>query len=189
MAKLAEDAIRIIRGISNMPGSVIGIKMNFGYPGQISRHGDEISRTRPVKAGTEDIYFGEPVAQNNNGTVQKFDDTKTADDFAGIAMRKVKSAVLYPYQNFGFYRAEEPCDILQRGGVMAVCAWGTPKVGAAVYVRIKVADGTSPTGAKVGDLGAADEAGNVVKLANAKWSSEKDPNNVAEITILTRQGV
>lgn len=172
-----------------MPGSVIGIAMNYGYPGQTSRHGDEISRTRPVKKETEEIYFGDPVVQNDDGSVQKFGAASTAEQFAGIAMRKVKSAVLYPYQNHGFYRPEEPCDVLLRGGIMARCAWGAPKVGGAVYVRTKVVEGTSPTGAAIGDLGAADEAGNCVKLANAKWSSGKDARDVAELTILTRQGV
>lgn len=172
-----------------MPGSVIGIEMNYGYPGQTSRHGDEISRTRPVKKATENIYFGEPVVQNSDGTVEKFSEGKTAADFAGIAMRKVKSATLYPYQNFGFYSAEEPCDMLLRGGIMAVCAWGTPNVGADVYVRTKVAKGTSPADARIGDVGAADETGNVVKLTNVKWSSGKDVKNVAELTIITRQGV
>ena len=172
-----------------MPGSVIGVSMNSGFAGKTSRHGDEISRTRPVKTGSDNIYFGEPVVQNNDGTIEKFSAGKTAADFAGIAMRKVKSAVLYPNQNFGYYRSEEPCDVLLRGGIMAVCAWGTPNVGTDVYVRTKVVDGTSPTGAKVGDLGAVDETGNVVKLTGVKWSSSKDANNVAEITILNRQGV
>lgn len=172
-----------------MPGSVIGIEMNYGYPGQTSRHGDEISRTRPVKKDTADIYFGDPVVQNGDGSVQKFGATNTADQFAGIAMRKVKSAVLYPYQNFGYYKSEEPCDVLLRGGVMAICAWGSPTVSGAVYVRTKVVSGTSPEGAKVGDLGAADETGNVIKLTNVKWSTGKDAKNVAELTILTRQGV
>lgn len=40
-----------------MPGSVIGIEMNYGYPGQISRHGDEISRTRPVKKRNKSYLF------------------------------------------------------------------------------------------------------------------------------------
>lgn len=172
-----------------MPGSVIGINMNYGFPGQVSRHGDEVSRTRAVKAGSGEIYFGEPVIQNTDGTVEKFSDGKTATDFAGIAMRKVKSAVLYPYQNFGYYREGEPCDILLRGGIMAVCAWGIPSVNADVYVRTKVVEGTSPTGAKIGDLGAANETGNVVKLSGVKWSSAKDAKNVAELTILNRQGV
>ena len=172
-----------------MPGSVIGIEMNYGYPGQTSRHGDEISRTRPVKAGTANIYFGDPVVQNSDGSIEKFTEGKTADDFAGIAMRKVKSAVVYPSQNFGFYKAEEPCDVLLRGGIMAVCAWGTPTIGADVYVRTKIVEGTSPADAKVGDLGSVNEAGNVVKLNGVKWSSSKDARSVAELTILTRQGV
>ncbi|MGM9572343.1 MAG: hypothetical protein ACI3ZR_09030 [bacterium] len=172
-----------------MPGSVIGINMNYGFPGQASRHGDEISRTRPVKKDTDDIYFGDPVVQNTDGTIQKFGAANTAADFAGVAMRKVKSAVLYPYQNFGYYKPEEPCDLLLRGGIMAVCAWGSPNVGADVYVRTKVVPGTSPANAKIGDFGAADETGNVVKLTGVKWSSAKDANNVAEITILNRQGV
>ena len=140
-----------------MPGSTIGINMNYGFPGQASRHGDEVSRTRPVKASTADIKFGAPVVQNSDGTVQLFGATNVAADFCGIAMRKVKSAKVYPYQNFGYYSPEEPCDILQRGGISTICAWGSPAVGSAVYVRIGVTDGVSPSGAAVGDLGAAAE--------------------------------
>ena len=172
-----------------MPGSVIGITMNYGYPGQVARHGDEISRTRPVKKDTPNVYFGAPVIQNSDGTIQIFGASDTADKFAGVAMRKVKAAQIYPYQNRGYYAPEEPCDILLRGGISAVCAWGTPAPGGDVYVRTKVAAGTSPEGAAVGDFGAEDEAGNCVKLTNAKWSGDKDAHDVAELTILTRQGV
>lgn len=172
-----------------MPGTTIGITMNYGYPGQVSRHGDEISRTRPVKKGTDAINFGAPVIQNTDGSVQLFDATGTAATFAGVAMRKVKAAKVYPYQNLGYYTAEEPCDVLLRGGISVTCAWGTPNVGADVYIRTKVVEGTSPAGTAVGDFGAADETGNCVKLANAKWSSGKDARNVAELTLLTRQGV
>ena len=140
-----------------MPGTVIGNQMDYGYPGQASRHGDEVSRTRPVKASTSNIKFGAPVVQNADGTVQLFGASNVAADFAGIAMRKVKSAVVYPYQNFGYYSAEEPCDVLQRGGIMAVCAWGTPTIGSPVYVRTIVESGVSPDGAAVGDLGAEAE--------------------------------
>lgn len=140
-----------------MPGSTIGINMNYGFPGQASRHGDEVSRTRPVKASTSNIKFGAPVVQNSDGSVQLFGATNVAADFCGIAMRKVKSATVYPYQNFGYYSPEEPCDILQRGGITTICAWGTPAVNAPVYVRIGVTEGTSPAGAAIGDLGAAPE--------------------------------
>ena len=142
--------------------------MTYGYPGQASRQGDEVSRTRPVAAGVADIPFGAPVVQKEDGSVAIFGATNTADDFAGIAMRKVKSAKVYPYQNFGYYAAGEACDVLQRGGISATCAWGTPKVG---------------------DLGAANEAGNCVELTGVKWSSGADARNVAELTIIARQGV
>ena len=141
-----------------MPGSVIGIQMDYGYPGQASRHGDEVSRTRPVKAGTSNIKFGAPVVANSDGTVQLFGAANTANDFCGIAMRKVKSAVVYPYQNFGYYESEQPCDVLQRGGIMGICAWGTPAVSTPVYVRIGTTEGVSPDGAAIGDLGAEAES-------------------------------
>lgn len=172
-----------------MPGTTIGITMNYGYPGQASRHGDEVSRTRPVASDSEDIKFGAPTVQNTDGSISAWTESNTATDFAGVAMRKVKAAKIYPYQNFGVYTANEACDILQRGGISVVCAWGTPHIGATVYIRTKVVDGTSPTGAVVGDFGAEDETGNCVALTNAKWSSDKDARNVAELTIITRQGV
>lgn len=182
-----------------MPGTVIGINMNYGFPGQASRHGDEVSRTRPIKANTADVKFGAPVVQNSDGSVQLFGASNTAADFCGIAMRKVKSATIYPYQNFGFYSAGQPCDILQRGGISAICAWGTAAVGTPVYVRIGITEGTSPAGAAIGDLGAAAEviAGeggaadtvNTVELTGVVWSSAQDARNVAELTIKTRQGV
>lgn len=172
-----------------MPGTTIGINMTYGYPGQASRQGDEVSRTRPVAAASENIPFGAPVVQKEDGSVALFGATSTADEFAGIAMRKVKAAKVYPQQDFGYYVPGEPCDVLQRGGVSALCAWGTPKIGAKVYARTKVVGGTSPAGAKVGDLGAADEAGNCVELTGVKWSSGADARGVAELTIVSRQGV
>ena len=159
-----------------MPGTVIGVSMNYGYPGSISRHGDEVSRTRPVKASTDEIKFGAPVAQNSDGSIQLFDENFVAADFCGIAMRKVKSATIYPNQNFGFYSAGEPCDVLERGGIMAVCAWGTPAVGTPVFIRIGTTVGVSPDGAAVGDLGAEAE-GTPVAGANTYTISTNVANN------------
>jgi hypothetical protein len=163
--------------------------MDYGFPGQASRHGDEVSRTRPVKAETATVLFGDPVVQNSDGTVQLFGATNVATEFCGIAMRKVKSATIYPNQNRGFYSPKEPCDVLQRGGISVVCAWGTPTVGATVYVRTAVVAGTSPAGARIGDLGASNETGNCVALTDVVWSSAADARNVAELTMKTRQGV
>lgn len=163
-----------------MPGTVIGKNMNYGYPGQISRHGDEVSRTRPVKASTSNIKFGAPVVQNTDGSVQLFGATNVAADFAGVAMRKVKSATIYPSQNFGYYEPLQPCDVLERGGVIAICAWGTPAVGGDVYVRTVVAEGVSPTGAAIGDFGAEQE-GTAVAGANT-YTITTNAANDDEIT-------
>ncbi len=170
-----------------MPGKAIGISFNFGYPGTISRLGDEISRTRPFKSGTDAIYFGDPVIINTDGTTQKFGAANTAAQFAGVAMRKIKGATQYLNQNRAFYTDQDPVDILERGGVTVNVNVGTPTIGGAVYIRI-AANGSIPAGV-VGGFEAADDGANTIQITNAKWATLKDANGVAELTILTRQGV
>lgn len=172
-----------------MPGTTIGISMNYGYPGQVSRHGGEISRTRPVAEDSGDIKFGAPVVQNEDGSVHAWTENDDYPAFSGIAMRKVKGAKIWPYQNFGYYSPGEPCDILQFGSIMGVCAWGDPHVGSSVYVRTKVVEGTSPDGAAIGDFGAENEEGNCVELLGVMWASGKDERNVAEIAMQSRNGL
>ncbi|HBS60881.1 MAG TPA: hypothetical protein DEA44_16665 [Firmicutes bacterium] len=170
-----------------MPGKAIGTQFNYGYPGTISRLGDEISRTRPLKANTDDIYFGDPVIINTDGTVQKFGAANTAAQFAGVAMRRIKGATQYLTQNRAFYTGQEPVDTLERGGVTVNVNVGTPTIGGAVYIRI-AANGSIPAGV-IGGFEAAADSTNTIQLTNAKWATLKDANDVAEITILTRQGV
>lgn len=168
-----------------MPGTVIGKTLNFGYPGQISRQGDEISRTRPVKKGAANIPFGAAVEIGADGTCTLLGaGAGTAAAFAGVAMRRVKSALVYPDQNHGYYAANENCDILERGAVMVECVAGSPTVGGAVHVYKAAASGH-----KMGEFAAAADATNTVQLTNAKWATGKDANNVAEVVIVTRQGV
>lgn len=168
-----------------MPGTVIGKTLNFGYPGQISRQGDEISRTRPVKKGAANIPFGAAVEIGADGTCTLLGaGAGTAAAFAGVAMRRVKSALVYPDQNHGYYAANENCDILERGAVMVECVAGNPTVGGAVHVYKAAASGHT-----MGEFAAAADATNTVQLTNAKWATGKDANNVAEVVIVTRQGV
>lgn len=168
-----------------MPGTVIGKNLNFGYPGQISRQGDEISRTRPVKKGAANIPFGAAVEIGADGTCTLLGaGAGTAAAFAGVAMRRVKSALVYPDQNHGYYEANENCDILERGAVMVECVAGNPTVGGAVHVYK-----AAVSGHKMGEFAAAADATNTVQLTNAKWATGKDANNVAEVVIVTRQGV
>lgn len=170
-----------------MPGKAIGISFNNGYPGTISRLGDEISRTRPLKAGTADLYFGDPVVLNTDGTFEKFGASHTPDQFAGVAMRRVKSATQYLSQNRAFYTSLEPTDVLERGGVTVNVNAGTPTIGGAVYIRI-AANNAIPAGV-IGGFEAAADGANTIQITNAKWATLKDANGVAELTILTRQGV
>lgn len=169
-----------------MPGQTIGVKMNYGYPGQISRHGDEVSRTRPIKKDSADIRFGHAVMQNEDGTVQAFKAGATADKFAGVAMRKVKGALQWENQNFGYYRPEEPCDVLERGTVTVECVNGEPKVGGTVFVYInKVNDQKIP-----GTFSAIADGANTLELKNVRWgTSGKDARGVAELVIVSRWGV
>ena len=48
--------------------------------------------------------------------------------------------------------------------------------------------GLDPSGTS-NESGASNESGNCVALTNAKWSSNADARNCAELTIITRQGV
>lgn len=168
-----------------MPGTVIGKTMNYGYPGQISRHGDEVSRTRAIKKGTAKIPFGAAVKINQDGTAQLMGSGDTADNFAGVAMRRVKTAYEYPNQSFGYYLDTEPCDILERGTVTVECVNGDPKVGGAVFVYVK-----DNADKKAGQFAAVADAANTVEVKCAKWgTSGKDSRNVAEIVLMYRQGV
>lgn len=170
-----------------MPGKVIGTALNNGYPGTISRSGDEVSKSRPVKTGTANIYFGDPVILNTDGTIERFGATGTDAKFAGIAMRKVKSALTYVDQA-AYYAALELADILQRGSVTVKVTEGTPAIGGKVYVCT-----VAGTTAAVGDiLATATPAGvgaTAVEITNVLFNSTKDTNGVAEIAILTRKNV
>lgn len=160
-----------------MPGKVIGKSLNFGYPGQIARTGDEVSRTFPVKQGP--INFGQAVQLNADGLLVPF-----AGEFAGVAMRRVKSALAYTGQNLGQYIAGDACDILERGSITVHVVAGTAKPGAKVYAY-KVAS----TGKEVGDFAAAADGTNTVELADVKFATAADANGVAEIVILNRKGL
>lgn len=170
-----------------MPGKTIGTSMNFGYPGTIARNGDEISRTRPKAQASADIYFGDPVILINDGTYQKFGASNTAGQFAGVAMRRVKTSLQYLTQSAGYYTGQEPTDVLSRGSVTVQCNVGNPVPGGAVFIRT-VANAAIPAGV-VGGFEATADGSNTVQLSNVQWGTTKDANGVAELTMLTRQSV
>ncbi len=168
-----------------MPGQAIGISLLYGYPGSLARGGDNITRNRAVKSTDETgPSFGDPVVLNSDGTWSKFGAANTAVQFAGVAIREVKQASVFPATGYS-YEPGQPCDVLERGTVSVICQYGTPVPGGTVYIRV-TANGSIP-GALVGGFEATADGGNSVALTNAQWDTGKDANMVAQLTILTRQ--
>lgn len=185
-----------------MGGTAIGTDFNFGFPGAIARHGEELVKSRPVSTGATAIPFGSPVVLHasggvTDGTVEAFGASNVADDFIGIACRRIKQATGAGDVNFGKYYDTDICDILERGSIMVLCPTGNPQPGGAVYIRVLANAGDYPD-AQVGDIEAVsdtDDDGNGnttynnLLIPNCKWRGTKDSNNVAELVILERTGV
>lgn len=168
-----------------MPGKVIGKTMNIGYPGSFSRNGDCIIAARCVKTDDETpVNFGDPVVLNIDDTYSRFGASHTAANFVGIAIREVKQATDY-FSPAGSYLPGQPCDALLRGAVCVQVHNGAPSVGGKVYIRI--AENPAFPDGVVGGIEAAADGSHTIELTNARFASgNMDGNNVAEITILTR---
>lgn len=165
-----------------MPGKVIGIAMNVGYPGTQSRQADAIIQNR-IANGV--IAFGAPVKlldTNKWGAIGAGD---AADDVAGIAVREVVQANTYDPQSNPDYVANMPCDVMVRGNCIVKCQRGTPKAGGTVYVRIAAND-TYPD-AVVGGIEALADTTNTIAVSNMEFTTGvMDSNGNVEITIKTR---
>ena len=168
-----------------MTGSVIQLSMNFGYPGSYARMPDDIVVNKPVKTGTADIPFGYAVMLNTDNTFQKGDANLTAANFAGIAVREVRQALVLNADQ-GVYAAKTPCDVLARGNTVIKLARGTPAAGAAVLFRI--AADAEVSGSAVGDFEAGSATANkTIALTNMVFTTgEVDANGVVEVSIKSR---
>ncbi|MBD5572388.1 structural cement protein Gp24 [Clostridium botulinum] len=174
-----------------MPGAAIGIELNLGYPGTVSRSVDTIITARKLQSNIQDgketaspVLFGEAVILNEDNTYSKFGEGNTAKDFVGIAVREVKQTIDY-YSSAGAYLPNETMDVLNRGSITVNCNNGTPAAGGKVFIRIKE-NPAIPDG-KVGQFEAIADVENTIEISNLKWATNKlDKNRVAEVTILTR---
>ena len=135
-----------------MPGSVIQLTMNFGYPGSYSRMPDDVVMNKPVKSDSADIKFGSAVILNGDNTFSAADATLTSANFAGIAVREVKQAIVLNADQ-GSYSALDPCDVLLRGNTVIKVARGTPAAGAAVLFRIVSGEATKSSNSYTGAIG------------------------------------
>jgi len=174
-----------------MPGSAVGIELNLGYAGTVSRSVDAIITPRTIKSVVTDgdetepsILFGEPVILNTDNTYSRFGSSGTVATFAGIAVREVKQATDY-YAAAGSYLPGSVMDVLERGSMTVKCNVGTPTAGGKVYIRT-VANASIPAGV-VGQFEAAADSTNTLEITNLRWKTGKmDSNKIAEVTILTR---
>lgn len=174
-----------------MPGSAVGIELNYGYPGSFTRLIDTIITPRTLKSvitndvETEDsVQFGEPVILNTDNTYSRFGAGGTAATFVGIAVREVKQTIEY-YDGAGSYVPSEVMDVMERGSIAVKCNVGTPTAGGKVYIRV-AANVAVPLGV-IGQFEADSDTINTIEITNARWKTGKiDSNKVAELTILTR---
>lgn len=170
-----------------MPGTTVGLSLNFGYAGNVSRQSYSEIEAHPVNASSAAVPFGSAVILNSDNSVSLADATITAANFAGIAVAEVKQMTIYPTttgSTGGSYAASRPCDVLKRG--IATVTLGsratTPTAGGAVYIRT-VLNGTYPS-AQIGDFEAASDSTNSVQLTNCVWNTGKvDANNIVELKI------
>lgn len=165
-----------------MPGKVIGIAMNVGYPGTQSRQADAIIQNR-VANGV--IAFGAPVKLLDTNKWEAIGAGDAADDVAGIAVREVVQANTYDPQSNPDYVANMPCDVMVRGNCTVKCQRGMPKAGGTVYVRIAT-NSTYPD-AVVGGIEALADTTNTIVVTNMEFTTGvMDSNGNVEITIKTR---
>lgn len=167
-----------------MPGSTIGIKLNNGYAGTVSRTADCVIQNRIAKGA--DIAFGQAVILNEDNTFSIVGATTTAAQIAGIAVREVIQANVFNPQSNPNYVANMPCDVLVRGQCTVKCKRGTPKAGDPVYIRTKL--NAIYQDSFVGDFEAEADSTNSVQVPNIEWTTGiLDANKVAEVTVKTRQ--
>lgn len=173
--------------ISPLNPQIIGAEMHHGFAGSYARQPDMIIVSRPV--GTEaPLPFGTALMYDAKGAVVPMGGSGiTADKFAGVAAREIRSALSFTDQNTGAYTEGDAASVFQRGSINVLCQKGTPKRGGAVYVRI-LKNSAKPT-ALVGGFEAEADSANTVLLTGCQWGGSADPNGVAELVILTRQNV
>lgn len=168
-----------------MPGSTVGLSLNYGFAGNISRTPDSLIENHPVKSDSANIPFGAPVIQNGDNSVSFGGATLTATNFGGVAAAEAKQLSTYPTSSANTgnnYLPLQPCDIVKRGIVNVKVGRGTPTAGGSVYVRTAL-NGSFPA-SLIGDFEAASDGGNSVLLTNACWHTGKvDANGIAELKL------
>jgi hypothetical protein len=148
-------------------GTVIPVlSLNLGFPGNISRVGERVIKSRQVLSTTANpLYFGQGaviVPDSVGGTVQSIADfingggNFSASNFAGVAVRNVKTNLNYSTlgnlgaPTLGSFAQGQQAGVLERGSTVVNITHGTPVSQNPVFVRTAL-NGAIPAGL-VGDF-------------------------------------
>lgn len=168
-----------------MSGKVIGIRLPFGFRGNVSRTPDTVISPY-TNVGEEPIQYGEPVIYDaENKGVRKIKSTDTTAETApviGIAVRHIGQ----PYADSpdGYYYAPgDVVDVLVRGSVMVELADVASLAARGKVYVCNGADEAKPAGSIV----CAADSEKTLEVPGAIFATgEADGSNIAEVTILTR---
>jgi hypothetical protein len=182
---------------------------NSGFPGTVSRNGDELIVNRPLNLNdTLPAAFGDVAVLNPDSTggtwssVQSFiagggTGANVLAQLAGLFSRNFKVDLTYPTYgasgaNVNQYLPGQLADVLERG-VMTVQlrVYSTaPVADGQVFVRVAL-NGAIPAGV-IGGLETAADGANTEAVPTSQWAFKTgfvDPNGRTEIVIKTRINV
>ena len=166
-----------------MSAQAIGIRLQLGYAGSITRSSDAIVQNR---ISASDLPFGAPVFLNPDNTVQLFGAGGADARFMGFAVRIVKQQQAI-FETVGGYVAGELTDVLVRGSLaVPFKGQGTPTAGGSVYVRTAL--NAAIPDAAIGDVEAVADGANTVLISNASFTTGLvDGSGVIEVTVRERR--
>lgn len=168
-----------------MPGTTVGLSLNYGFAGNISRESGCKIESRPVKSNSAAIPFGAVVMLNTDNSVSLADANLTAANFGGISAAEVKQMTTYPNSTDstgGAYQPNQPCDFVKEGIVNVKAGRGTLTAGGAVYIRTVL--NSSYPASLIGDIEAASDSGKNVAIPSLSWNTGKtDANGIAELKL------
>lgn len=142
---------------------------NIGFPGAVSRFGERVIAARAFvpHTVTNNLNFGDPAVTIPNQLGGYYDSVADfvaasaanigllATQWAGMAVREVKTQLVYPagqtpgILQVGYYANLQMAEVLERGSGTVLLSVGNPNQGAQVYTRV-VANSAVPAGL-VGD--------------------------------------
>jgi len=196
-------------------GAVIPVTgPQIGFPGSVSRLGNPIITARQVlSTAASSIPFGSPcvIIPNASGGGDTIDSVAdfiataianaglVASQFAGFAVREVKTALTYPagttpgVLTVGSYQAGEEGELIEWGSCTVTLAAGVPKSQQQVYTRVALNVAQVPAGT-VGDIEAISTAANDVvsttgTAASGSTLAVASPSNIQAGQIVSGAGI